>query len=122
MFKPVELTDLQSLSELLEKSKDRPVLLYKHSISCPVSGQAWYEVQNVLSSGDNPPSCYRVTVQSQPEMSRVVAEQLDVVHHTPQVIVVCEGRASYVASHWQIRRQSLQTALTTAATSCDGSD
>lgn len=111
MPQPVEVTSKQVFSELLEKSQNVPVLLYKHSISCPVSGQAWYEVQDCLEFGDDPPSCYRVTVQMQPELSRAVADHLEVAHHTPQVIVVRDGRASYVASHWKIRKQALQRAL-----------
>lgn len=96
---------------MLEKSRDHPVLLYKHSVSCPISGYAWYEVQGCLDPGDDAPPCYRVTVQYNPEISRELAVILNVIHHTPQVIVVRHGKASYVASHWQIKKQLLQRAL-----------
>lgn len=96
---------------MLAKSREHPVLVYKHSVSCPISGYAWYEVQGWLDTGDDAPACYRVTVQYNPEISRDVAVLLDVVHHTPQAIVVRDGKASYVASHWQIKKQQLQRAL-----------
>ena len=111
MSQPVELTTPDAIDEMLEMSSGGPVLLYKHSISCPISGYAWYEVQDCLTDGENPPTCFRVTVQFHPEISRSVAEVLDVVHHTPQVIILRDARASYVASHWQIRRQTLQREL-----------
>jgi bacillithiol system protein YtxJ len=110
MSQPVELTSLDTIKEMLDKSHAAPVLLYKHSVSCPISGYAWYEVEGCLACGDAP-ECYRVTVQAHPELSRSLAETLAVIHHTPQVIILREGRASYVASHWQIRRQALQRAL-----------
>jgi bacillithiol system protein YtxJ len=112
----VELTTHDLVAEMLEKSRSETVLLYKHSVSCPISGHAWYEVQDCLSCVEDFFSCYRVTVQTQPEISQAVAHQLAVVHHTPQVIVIRDARARYVASHWQIRKQSLQRALATAGT------
>jgi bacillithiol system protein YtxJ len=96
---------------MLEKSREHPVLLYKHSVSCPISGYAWYEVQGCLDLGAESPACYRVTVQYNPEISRELALLLEVIHHTPQVIIVRDGKASYVASHWQIKKQVLQRAL-----------
>lgn len=114
MPQPVELTSLDIINEMLEKSHAAPVLLYKHSISCPISGYAWYEVEGCLAHCEGPPECYRVTVQMHPELSRNLAETLNVIHHTPQIIILREGQASYVASHWQIRRQTLQRALSPA--------
>jgi len=111
VLQPVELTDKESVAEMLERSLHGPILLYKHSRSCPISGHAWYQIQECLEFSEDPPICYRVTVQYQPELSRSIAESLDVVHHTPQLIILRDGRASYVASHWQIRKQALQHAL-----------
>ncbi len=110
MPQPVELTSRDAIDEMLARSHEEPVLLYKHSISCPISGYAWYEVEDCLGC-DEAPACYRVTVQLQPDLSRDIAETLEVIHHTPQVIIVREGRATYVASHWHIKRQTLQRAL-----------
>lgn len=114
MFEPLELTSPEEISEMLERSHAGPVLLYKHSISCPISGYAWYEVQDCLGLEDDAPACYRVTVQYHPDLSRDIAERLEVIHHTPQVIILREGKPSYVASHWQIRKQMLQRALVNA--------
>jgi bacillithiol system protein YtxJ len=100
---------------MLAQSQDRAVLVYKHSVSCPISGYAWYEVQDCLDLGEDAPTCYRVTVQYHPDLSRDIAWILDVVHHTPQVIIVRNGKASYVASHWQIKKQTLQRALVEGA-------
>jgi bacillithiol system protein YtxJ len=114
VFEPLELTSSEEISEMLERSHIGPVLLYKHSISCPISGYAWYEVQDCLGLDEDAPACYRVTVQYHPDISRDIAERLEVIHHTPQVIIVRAGKASYVATHWQIRKQMLQRALVNA--------
>lgn len=111
VVQPVDLTTPDAISEMLEMSRSVAVLLYKHSTSCPISGYAWYEVEDCLRGGENPPTCFRVTVQSHPDISHSIAEMLDVVHHTPQVIILRDARASYVASHWRIRRQTLQREL-----------
>ncbi len=111
MRQPIELTSDAAIGEMLEKSKSAQILLYKHSMSCPVSSYAWCEVQDCLLANEDAPECYRVTVQLEPGLSRNIAETLDVVHHTPQVIILRDGKASYVASHWKIRKQSLQREL-----------
>ena len=113
---PLDVKSPEAIDEMLQMSHSAPVLLYKHSISCPISGYAWYEVQECLACDGIAPVCYRVTVQHEPELSREIAETLDVTHHTPQVIIVRGGKASYVASHWQIRKQALQRAIASAAT------
>lgn len=115
MPQPVELTNQDDFTEMLAKSYSVPVLLYKHSVSCPISGHAWYEVEDCLENGDPAPACYRLTVQTQPDLSRDIAESLNVIHHTPQIIVVRRGKADFVASHWQIRRQTLQRAISAAS-------
>ncbi len=46
MPQPVELTSQEEIYEMLAKSYGEPVLLYKHSVSCPISGYAWYEVED----------------------------------------------------------------------------
>lgn len=108
---PIEIRDSELINQMLRESHERPVLLYKHSVSCPISGYAWHEVQSCLDIGDDAPTCYRVTVQDHPDLSREIALMLDVTHHTPQVIIVRNGKASYAASHWQIKRQTVQRAL-----------
>lgn len=122
MLQPVELIGPDGIAEMFEKSYFSPVLLYKHSVSCPISGYAWYEVQDCLADDENHLLCYRVTVQMHPEISRELADALDVVHHTPQLIIVREGSADYVASHWHIRKQALQRALTQMAADDAGAE
>lgn len=101
------------LQTLLEESESRPVVIYKHSTLCSASGISWHEVLRYLDTHDNDiASFYRVTVQKAQELSRAIAELLDVEHHTPQLIVIRKGVAVHVASHWNIRRQTLHRALT----------
>jgi len=43
----VELNSIEKLEELFEKSNETPVVLFKHSITCPISTSVYYEVADV---------------------------------------------------------------------------
>ena len=44
----------QELESLLEASKERPVLIFKHSNACPISGRAHEEVSEFLEGNASP--------------------------------------------------------------------
>lgn len=112
----IEIEEGAEVPGILAPSTEYPVVIYKHSISCPISSGAWYEVQSYLAGSTKVDAkFYKVVVQTAPEASRAVAAELDVEHHTPQIIVVRNGKAVYVSSHWGIRRAGIQRALESAA-------
>jgi bacillithiol system protein YtxJ len=108
-----ELSDRSDFDALLERSKDHPVALFKHSIACPISAQG--QKQFVGLEGDGAPPLYAVVVQYARDLSAHIAETLDVRHETPQAIVIKDGEAVYHASHYDISTDDLRTAARDAA-------
>jgi len=102
----------QELESLLEASKERPVLLFKHSNACPISGRAHSEVSEFLEEHADPAFGFAmIVVQTARQLSNAVAERLGVEHESPQAIVVRDGHAVWNTSHWNITRKSLEEAL-----------
>jgi len=94
----------------LAASDTAPVWLLKHSNSCGVSEDA-YEEFEAHAAAEQSDGHWVLTVQDSPALSRLVATQLSVEHDTPQVILMFERKARWVASHWQVRHVSLTKAL-----------
>lgn len=92
---------------MLEHASREPVILYKHSTTCPISAHANKHMQQLAETLP----VYRVVVQDQRQLSAQLAEQLDVRHHTPQAIVVFEGEARADLSHGSVTADKLQTAV-----------
>ena len=102
-FNPVE--DAAALERLLTHSKEEPVLLFKHSSTCPISARAYRQMQGVKS----PVSI--VVVQQSRDLSREVAARTGVQHETPQALVLRHGKAVWSASHFDITADAVEQAM-----------
>src|SRR5437870_1602305 len=97
----IQLRQDRDLEQLLDKSKTNPVLIFKHSTQCSISGQAYDEFREFAESAGEL-ICGVVSVIEDRAVSNSIAERLNVRHETPQVIVIKDGRATWNASHWSI--------------------
>lgn len=88
--------------KILKESHDKPVIVFKHSNTCGTSEEAHQRIKKLESQGAIAENMYILIVQNAREISDRVAEDLDVKHESPQVIVVSEGEAIYHASHEDI--------------------
>jgi bacillithiol system protein YtxJ len=116
---------IEELEALLAESKDRPLLLFKHSMSCGVSYEALDELIDHLNSTpprklraaatsveDRLPARYAIiTVQTHRDLSTAVARRLGVRHETPQALLIREGRVVWSASHFRVTGGALEAAI-----------
>ena len=106
-----ELNSIQELERVLDESRERPVLLFKHSLTCSISTRALNELQTYLSNRD-PRICYKlITVQTARSVSDEAALRLNLEHETPQAILVRDGRELWNASHYDITAAALDRAI-----------
>jgi bacillithiol system protein YtxJ len=103
------ITEKSSFDELVERSKERPVVLFKHSLTCPISARAYDEMG--AFAGD----VALIEVQRAPELSTEVENRLGVAHESPQVIVLRNGKAIWNASHFKITGAAVADAVRAAA-------
>ena len=81
----------------------RPVILYKHSPACWLSGRAWQEVEAFAGGRPDVP-VFWVDVLRQRPLSRALARRLEVPHASPQVILLERGEPVWDASHMAVAR------------------
>jgi bacillithiol system protein YtxJ len=93
--------------KVLKESKEKPVILFKHSNSCPVSSDAHDRVKKLERQGAISESMYILIVQNAREISDRVEEDLGVKHETPQVLIIRDKEAAYHASHEDIDADEL---------------
>lgn len=93
------------------------LVIYKHSPTCGVSSVTRPEVGAL---GDAMPSVpvYQVDVLRQRDLSEAVANELGVGHESPQVILVCDGRAAWSASHFSIKAATVKVKIERALEAC----
>jgi bacillithiol system protein YtxJ len=100
--------DAAALEQLLARSHEGPVLLFKHSDTCPISARAYRQMREVRS----PVSI--LVVQRSRDLSREVEARTGVQHETPQALVLRNGQAVWSASHFEITADAVERALRNA--------
>ena len=111
---PEQLNELKSVEELnraLDESTGRLVLLFKHSTTCPISARAYREFRSYLEEAEPQVSYHLITVQTARSVSNEAASRLGVVHHSPQAILVKDGREVWNASHFDITASSIAAVI-----------
>ncbi|MFD1290653.1 bacillithiol system redox-active protein YtxJ [Laceyella putida] len=114
MENQVQLTSVEQLDECLAAATSQPLLLFKHSTSCPISAAAFSEMQDFQTSGEaDKVKVATVHVIEDRPVSNEIAERLNIKHESPQAILLVGDEVKWHASHWKITKQSLTEAVQT---------
>jgi len=106
------LHDVPSLDAAIAESRERPVLLFKHSRYCGVSCEALDELQAHIESRAEATVAYKmITVQTHRPVSDAASQRLGLRHETPQAILLRDGKVVWNASHFRITATQLDKAL-----------
>jgi monothiol bacilliredoxin len=107
MSLPTPLVDVQSLDAAIAESRQRPVLLFKHSRYCGVSCEALDELRDHIARTDGQTSYKIITVQTHRPISDEAARRFGIRHETPQAILLRDGAVVWHASHFRITAETL---------------
>jgi bacillithiol system protein YtxJ len=101
----VKVTDTKAFGELADRSRERPVVIFKHSLTCPISAAAYDQM------AEFPGEVALVEVQRARELSAEIENRLGVNHESPQVIVLRNGQVVWNASHFKITAEAVTRAV-----------
>ncbi len=100
-----KIVDAEALEEALARSNDAPVVLFKHSMTCPISSAAYEQMSKVKRD------VALVVVQGAREVSKEIASRTGIQHESPQAIVLRNGQAVWSASHFDITAKAVEKAV-----------
>ena len=103
MAKYTEIISVDQWKNILEQSKEKAVVVFKHSTTCPVSAYAYGE----FNSFKSPVETYLVKVIENRAVSNEIENDLGVRHESPQVFLIANGQAIWNASHRKITKKEL---------------
>jgi bacillithiol system protein YtxJ len=95
----------KELEQLFARSHEEPVVLFKHSLTCPISAAAYQQMSRFGGTVS------LIIVQNARSASKKVEALTGVRHESPQAIVLRNGKAVWSASHWNITAESVNSAL-----------
>lgn len=105
----VNVTSLEKLDELIASVSEKPLLLFKHSTRCSVSGMARFHFERSWHSRDEFITLGFVDLLAHRDVSDRIAEITGVRHQSPQVIVLKGNEVIYEASHEQIDAKRIES-------------
>lgn len=106
-----ELLDLADLARVLEISREKPILLFKQSTTCPISASAFSRFNSFLKKTDANMDAFFVKVRESRAISDEIAEELGVRHESPQIFLVKDRQSRWHASHHEITEKTIEQAL-----------
>jgi len=107
-----EITTNDELNECLERSKEAPLFVFKHSTRCPISARANSRVAEYLQSGqENIPGFYMLKVVESRALSLALADRVGVEHQSPQLLLIDQGQCTWNTSHHNINAENIEEAI-----------
>ncbi|WP_405386898.1 bacillithiol system redox-active protein YtxJ [Peribacillus muralis] len=105
------ISKIETEEQFNELVKEDTFLLFKHSVTCPVSAEAYEQYEKYIAANEQLKTAY-LSVQGARSLSNHVAETFDIKHQSPQAILFIKGKPVWNESHWRITYDSLSKAIT----------
>lgn len=103
----IPLTSLEQLDTIKEQSKTESVFIFKHSTRCGISSMVIKQFEKLFTEEHQFLKVYYLDLLNYRNISDEVGYSLQVMHQSPQLIVVKNGVAVYNASHYDITQTNL---------------
>jgi len=105
----IELTKIEQLELIDEKSKSATVGIFKHSTRCGVSSMVLKSLNKELAIADTEGiDFYFLDLIKYRDLSNAIAKRWDVEHQSPQFIVLKDEAVISHASHYMINANLLK--------------
>lgn len=107
-----EITTIEEWNNAYEGSATRPLVVFKHSTTCPVSANAYQEFNQYLDGKPREDVDYVLVkvIESRP-VSNQIAEDTSVKHESPQIIFFDKKEKVWSATHWSITKAHITAVL-----------
>jgi bacillithiol system protein YtxJ len=111
-FARLESSD--QLDALMVESRERPVVIFKHSPTCGTSAQAFDELSDLL--GEDGVAVHLVNVLYNRPLSQAIGARFGVRHESPQVLVLVDGDVRWHGSHYRVTADAVRKAVVSSRT------
>lgn len=104
----IPLTSLEQLKQIKIQSNKEPIAIFKHSTRCSISNVAINRFAKNFDESLKDFKVYYLDLISYREISDEVGFQFQVMHQSPQLLIIQKKQAVAHASHYDIARIDLR--------------
>ena len=109
------LQTLEQLQSITAESKEKPVLIFKHSRTCSISRATLDRLERNWKD-ETGAKLYFLDLLTYREISNRIASDFGVVHESPQVLIIKDGKSVFDRSHFAIEYPAIASTLQTLST------
>ncbi len=102
------LDKMEQFDEIDEISNTKPVVLFKHSTRCSISRMALKQFETEFNFPEEKINWYLLDLLNHRDLSNEIASRYNVVHQSPQILVIQNGKAVFNTSHDSIAAEDLK--------------
>ena len=110
----LHLSRQTDLDHAIGNTADEALVLFKHSLTCDRSADAYREVLQLCRELPEV-KVAMITPQRDRALCDETAERFGVDHHTPQVLLIRNGDVAWHARHWGVTADAIKQALDTTS-------
>lgn len=103
-----DLTDIKQLDEIIAESAETPVIIFKHSTRCSISRMALKTFEREYNIEEGSAKPYFLDLLEHRDISNEIALRFEVMHQSPQLILIKNGKAVYHTSHSDIDAEAVK--------------
>ena len=105
------LDRIEQLNEIAENSTQKTTVIFKHSTTCGISQHAMHKLVSNWDLEDDQLDFYYLDLLRYRPVSNEVANHFGVIHQSPQILVIKDGKSVYDISHNAISVATLKEHL-----------
>ena len=102
------LDKMEQFDEIDEISQTKPVVLFKHSTRCSISRMALKQFDAEFNYPEEKIDWYLLDLLNHRDLSNEIASRYSVVHQSPQIVVIRNGKVVFNESHDSISAEDLK--------------
>ena len=106
----IPLQFMGQLDEIAALSNQKPAVIFKHSTRCSISRFALKQFEKEYESNDNVDT-YFLDLLEHRDISNEIARRFQVMHQSPQLLLIKNGKSVYNVSHSDIDAKELKNNL-----------
>lgn len=103
----INLTQIEQLDDIIERSKTKTQIIFKHSTRCGVSRMVISQFKKSYQLSENDADLYYLDLLNYRTISGDIVEKFQVMHESPQLLVIKDGVVVAYDSHSGINNMEL---------------